>query len=169
MHTSKTIILFFIIIIGGIGALGFSSSLRGDEENSGHGAVIDSLEKFASYETTDLAFEHTNLTVWIADTALKQTNGLMHITKLPEDYGMLFVFDDVMPRTFWNKNTLIDLDVIWISNNTIVGITALSHQTDEEITLVSSPKAVDYVLEVGAGWTARHNIQVGSTYNMMPR
>lgn len=40
--------------------------------------------------------------------------GLMHRESLPADRGMLFVFPDEAPRSFWMRNTRIDLDIIFL-------------------------------------------------------
>ena len=43
--------------------------------------------------------------VWIADTAARQTQGLMFVRDLPADRGMLFIEQEARPMTFWMKNT----------------------------------------------------------------
>ena len=53
----------------------------------------------------------------IADTFFKQMKGLMGIKSLPEDQGMLFVFDQPAVRKFWMLNTSIPLDMIWINSS----------------------------------------------------
>ena len=53
----------------------------------------------------------------IADTPQKQAQGLMFVKNLPENEGMLFVFDEETEQLFWMKNTLIDLDMVFIGAN----------------------------------------------------
>ncbi len=55
------------------------------------------------------------LRVELADTVERQIRGLMYRTSLAPDCGMLFVFDDDQPRSFWMKNTLIALDIIFLN------------------------------------------------------
>ena len=55
--------------------------------------------------------------VQIADTAQKRAQGLMYRENLKQDKGMLFVFEKEGFHSFWMKNTLISLDIIWINQN----------------------------------------------------
>ena len=59
----------------------------------------------------------------LADTALKRAQGLMFREHLADDRGMLFIFGDAQPWTFWMKNTKIPLDIIWMDGKkTIIHI-----------------------------------------------
>ncbi len=51
--------------------------------------------------------------VEIADTREKQMLGLMYRDSMPADNGMLFIFPREAPRSFWMKNTLIPLDMLF--------------------------------------------------------
>ena len=53
----------------------------------------------------------------VADTPQKQEKGLMFETELPENEGMLFVFEQDEDQAFWMKNTLIDLDMVFIGSD----------------------------------------------------
>ena len=64
------------------------------------------------YTTDILKINNLEIVVEIADTQEEQMQGLMNRASLNEFEGMLFVFPDEMPRTFWMKNTLIPLDMI---------------------------------------------------------
>ncbi|MCU0237687.1 MAG: DUF192 domain-containing protein [Acidobacteria bacterium] len=55
--------------------------------------------------------------VEIADTPEKHALGLMHRRLLKSDYGMLFIFADEEVRSFWMKDTLIPLDMIFINSD----------------------------------------------------
>ena len=37
----------------------------------------------------------------------------MHVPAMPDGQGMLFIFPDMAPRSFWMKNTLIPLDMLF--------------------------------------------------------
>lgn len=74
---------------------------------------------------------------------------------------MLFIFPDEKVRSFWMRNTLIPLDMIFISQaKRIVGIVAQA----EPRTLTSRSVGVPskYVLEVRGGWSERSGIRSGS-------
>ena len=65
------------------------------------------------------------VTVEFALTPASQARGLMWRDELPADHGMLFVFSDSRPRSFWMKNTPLPLDIIYIGEDArIVSIAA---------------------------------------------
>lgn len=99
----------------------------------------------------------------VADTTLKKMRGLMFRSSLPENEGMLFVFDKPGRYGFWMVNTTIPLDAIHLSSNgTVVDIIKMDPCGFE--CRVYSPKAdAQYVLEVNQGFSERHNIAIGSS------
>src|SRR5690606_718557 len=52
--------------------------------------------------------------VELALTPAQQQRGLMNRREMAADHGMLFVFGDEAPRSFWMKNTFIPLDIVFI-------------------------------------------------------
>jgi len=102
------------------------------------------------------------LEVEIAATHDSRTRGLMWRTSLADGKGMFFVFGEDEVHSFWMRNTLIPLDMIFISSDgKIVGIV----QNAEPRTLINRgplDKLSRYVLEVPGGWTARHGLRTGS-------
>jgi uncharacterized protein len=98
----------------------------------------------------------------VADTPGERQQGLQNVAELPEDSGMIFIFERAAEVTFWNKNTLLDLDIIWVNNSRVVGISFLPKQSGREIVRVKSPAEVDVVIEVNAGWTEMNNIKKGA-------
>ncbi len=98
--------------------------------------------------------------VELAKTAHEHAVGLMHRQNLPSDQGMLFIFHDEALRSFWMKNTLISLDMLFIAaSGQIVGIV---HEA-EPLTLDSrSVKAKSrYVLEINGGLCQKLGIAKG--------
>jgi len=87
-----------------------------------------------------------------AKTPLEHQKGLMFYRDkkdLKGADGMIFIFPDKNYRTFWNKNTFLDLDVYWIDGDRIVGKDFLpSIEKTKEIFTISSPKPVDRVVEI---------------------
>src|SRR3989338_28412 len=136
------------VVIGGIGAL----ILWG---------VIFLAETVHDTTRRIILVQGIPLEVEIADDPKKQEAGLMYRTQLLEDAGMLFVFEKDETRYFWNKNTHISLDIVWIRNNVIVGTSSLPSMENGPH-IVMSPEPVDRVLEVNAGWVFDHAIQRGS-------
>ena len=63
--------------------------------------------------------------------------------------GMIFIFPDKQIRSFWNKNTYLDLDVYWFEDNKIVGKSFLpSILKSKETIVVKSPDKVNRVVEI---------------------
>lgn len=112
-----------------------------------------------------------NLQIEIADTPEKMAAGLSGRPSLNSNQGMLFDFKNqkVFPQ-FWMKDMNFNLDLIWIADGKIVGITPNvpapvkdqgSKIKDAAVPSYSPPKPVDQVLEVNAGWSEKNNIEVG--------
>lgn len=98
----------------------------------------------------------------IADDNEERMRGLMFREKLNEDEGMFLVFDDEEDLTFWMKNTLIPLDMIFIDENLkIVDVKYAVPCKEEPCALYRSSKPAKYVLEVNGNFTGRNNISIG--------
>ena len=75
--------------------------------------------------------------------------GLMFYKKPVNFDGMIFIFPDKQYRTFWNKNTYLDLEVYWINDNKVVKKDYLPAITkSKEIITISSPEKVNKVVEL---------------------
>jgi uncharacterized membrane protein (UPF0127 family) len=98
--------------------------------------------------------------VEVAATRDSRTRGLMWRTELAEGTGMLFLFERDQPLSFWMKNTLIPLDMIFIrSDLTIVGIV---ERAEPKTFSPRAPKGDSmYVLEVPSGWTEKIGLKPG--------
>ena len=96
-------------------------------------------------------------TVELARTADEQAYGLMHRTKLGPDEGMLFPFPQPRPASFWMKNTLIPLDMIFIrADGSIARIAA--NTTPHSLDSVGVGEPVAAVLELRGGRAAELGI-----------
>ena len=74
---------------------------------------------------------------------------------------MLFIFDDGKNQTFWMKNTLIPLDIIFIGKDMkIVDIRYATPCNEYPCKLYQSSKPAKYVLEVNGNFTIKNNIKV---------
>jgi uncharacterized membrane protein (UPF0127 family) len=116
------------------------------------------------FATTPLTIETTGgaleLTVEVADTPDKQSQGLMDRQTLDEDAGMIFVFSDEAQRSFWMQNTYVSLDMLFLSSAKEILYIA-ENTTPLSTDIISPDVAAQYVLEVNAGYSARHGVNVG--------
>jgi uncharacterized protein len=101
--------------------------------------------------------------VEIADNPLARARGLMWRESLPADSGMLFVFTDEAKRSFWMKNTLIPLDLIFVSaSGKIVDIkNNFAPCPGGPCESYVSAAPAKYVLEINAGQTAVKGLKIG--------
>jgi uncharacterized membrane protein (UPF0127 family) len=95
----------------------------------------------------------------VADTDAARERGLMNRKNLPTDTGMLFVWPREEKVSFWMRNTLIPLDMLFIRNGYVVAVAPNAKPLDE--TPIAPPMPVDAVLEVNGGWSALHKLGVG--------
>lgn len=105
------------------------------------------------------------ISVEVADSPDEIAAGLMFREKLKPDKGMLFVFNDSAARSFWTKNTLIPLDIIFISEDKrVINIAenALPCKENPCESYESSGPA-KYVIEIAGGESARHEIRPGNS------
>lgn len=97
------------------------------------------------------------LEVEIADDNSEKTKGLMYREQLPQNTGMLFIFDSEDSRSFWMKNTQIPLDIAFIGEDLIIKkIDQLDPVNDRSV------EYAKYVLEVNMGWFSRNGITEGA-------
>lgn len=99
----------------------------------------------------------------IADTAEKHARGLMFRTQIKADYGMLFVFAEEEIRSFWMKNTLIPLDMIFLNNEkqVIDLFCSVPPCRSDPCPSYTSALPARYVLEIAGGTAKRLKLKIG--------
>lgn len=101
------------------------------------------------------------VSVEIVSTQAQIERGLMYREHLPPDQGMLFLMNEEKNWPFWMHNTLIPLDLIYISSGmSIVGIIENAEPKTDTLRDVQKPSL--YVLEVNGGFSAAHKIATGA-------
>lgn len=98
-------------------------------------------------------------TLEVADTEPTRRKGLMKRDELPRDRGMLFVFPDEQPRSFWMLNTRIPLDILFLdAAGKVVSIHSM-----QPYDLRSTPSAgpAKYAIELNQGEAEASGIEVG--------
>lgn len=103
--------------------------------------------------------------VEVADDDASRARGLMFRDTMADDRGMLFIFPDERPRSFWMKNTRIPLDIIYIDRNfEVVSISADTppcRSRSQRCPSYPSEGPAKYVLEINGGLAAKYGIAAG--------
>ncbi len=105
--------------------------------------------------------------VELALTEAERNTGLMNRTQLDTDAGMLFLFPDERPRTFWMKNTLLPLDILFLDSDGRVQNVARA-QPGVEKPGYHSLRPARMVLELNQGWCEEHGLGPGAIVPVAP-
>jgi len=102
----------------------------------------------------------TTIDIEVANDDAEREQGLMYRDTMAENAGMLFLMDTEEPQTFWMKNTIISLDIVYAdSERRIVSIS--KNCKPYSLDQIPSVKPALYVVEVNAGYTTQHGITDG--------
>lgn len=96
----------------------------------------------------------------VADDDDERNMGLMDVNNLPTDRGMLFIFENQRPLSFWMANTPLSLDIFFV--NEAMEIVRI-HQNTQPFSEknLASEKPARYVIETNGGFSLTHDIQEG--------
>jgi len=100
---------------------------------------------------------NVDLVVEVADDAQERAKGLMSRETLPEDQGMLFVFESEGEHAFWMKDTLIPLSIAFIEGEG--KIIDIQDMEPREETIHKADEPYLYTVEANQGWFARKGIE----------
>ena len=116
--------------------------------------------------TTELEINGIKVQAEVAATHASRQKGLMYREKLPENQGMLFVFDQPGLHCFWMKNTPLPLSIAFIDENGV--ITRISDMQPHSEAAHCPPGDITYALEMEQGWFKRYNITAESRIKGLP-
>lgn len=123
------------------------------------------------FSTQKLKLGTQTLKVEIADTQELSSRGLMFRHKLPENQGMLFIFEGEQPRSFWMKNTFIPLSIgFFNSKKVLVDIQDMEpakSEMDQNPKSYLSRSPAQYALEVNQGWFQKNKIKLGDRFELV--
>ncbi len=105
------------------------------------------------------------LDVEVAGTEQQREHGLMFRRSLPENGGMIFLFDSEQAITMWMKNTYIPLDMVFIGDDW--RIVHIAHDTEPLSTdIIPSVHPASRVLEIAGGQAAKLGLAPGDTVSL---
>lgn len=121
------------------------------------------VSSYDSKKEIEITVGGKDLLVKVSDNEALRQKGLSGALSLRENHGMLFVFDEPDLYSFWMKDMLFPIDIIWFDENrTLVDIweNALPKSYPE---LRPPRKKAKYVLEVRAGFSREVGLKEGDT------
>ena len=96
----------------------------------------------------------------VASTENTRQYGLMSRKQIPENYGMLFIFETLQKYCFWMKNTHLPLSIAFLRDDgTIINIADMQSYS---LYKHCANEPVRYALEMNQGWFAKKNVNVGT-------
>lgn len=120
-----------------------------------------------SFKKRKIKIANHVLEVEIADTDERRAYGLMFRQKMGRDEGMLFIFDNEEPRSFWMLNTLIPLSIGYFGRdkvlNEVIDMQPAVMGASRPKTYPSRKNAM-YALEMNIGWYERNKIRPGVSF-----
>lgn len=138
------------LLTGALGMLACSSTTSAPDAASGE---VFRIPVTISTDEGDVVFMAE-----VADTPDERQKGLMFRERMGDDEGMLFLFPDSRQRSFWMKNTLIPLDMIFIqADRSVLGI--VENAEPKTTTSRSVPGDSQFVLEINGGLARKMGIQ----------
>lgn len=140
---------------------GFIAGAVGALMLAGFSAAAQSL-----LPSTELQLGPYTVHAEVAATETTRAQGLMFRQSLPQDRGMLFVFENPAGICFWMKNTPLPLSIAFISNDGIIlNIENMQPHSTESHCPVAPMK---YALEMNQGWFQERGIRPGSRVQNLP-
>jgi hypothetical protein len=95
--------------------------------------------------------------VEVARNHAKRMRGLMFRREMDEDHGMLFIFETPDTQSFWMKNTILPLDIMFIDSVGVID-TIYRNTTPYSEKSLPSRRRVQFVVEVNGGWSDENGI-----------
>jgi len=129
------------------------------------GLLADEQQQSIHFDKQDIKIGKKKIRVEIAKTEQEHQYGLMNRNVLADDQGMLFIFENEQPLSFWMKNTYIDLAIAYIDKNKVIIDIQEMKATNPMMTAppasYPSKKPGMYALEMNRGWFKKNKINKG--------
>jgi uncharacterized membrane protein (UPF0127 family) len=111
--------------------------------------------------TVKLTIGKQHFSLEVADTRAKQQKGLGGRDAMPQDIGMLFIFNETALRRVWMKDTHFALDIIWLDGDRRIQHIEANVSPDTYPKIFDPECLSQYVIELNAGQAARVGLRIG--------
>ena len=123
--------------------------------------IVILLFRKTSKKYTTVKINDVSVRAEISESLIERSKGLMFKKSLPDNEGMLFVFDKEGYHRFWMMNMSFPIDIIWIDNEKkVVHIVKDAKPCGLICNSYAPEKEAKYVLEVNANFTTKNKINV---------
>ncbi|WP_247232418.1 DUF192 domain-containing protein [Telluribacter sp. SYSU D00476] len=163
------LILLAVFVLAGIGYVVVpflndrkTSTEATSEGSAGAGSSTPTFTKEGEVVFISGGAAIKKIDVEVAENEAERNQGLMYRSYMPDSVGMLFIFEQSEPQSFWMKNTIIPLDILYVNENKEIVYIHKNTTPYSEQSLPSYENA-QYVVEVNAGFTDRYGIKVGDS------
>ena len=133
-------------------------------------SLLFSFQVFA-FDKGRILIGKKKIKVEVAKTFKDRNQGMMMRTSWGQIEGMLFVFKEEKPRSFWMKNTFLPLSIGFFDKNKVLleiyDLKPSKSMTQKTVDSVSSKKPATYVLEVPKGWFQKNSVDVGQGFKFI--
>ncbi len=156
MSRSRVLLATFLVVLAALLAAP-SGSVAQMVPRAGEAMVLprDAAPLVAHTDQGDAIFS-----VEIAYTGEMRSRGLMFREEMDEDHGMLFVFENTTPVSFWMKNTPLPLDLVFIGEDGLVE--SIGEGVPFSTASIPSGAPVRFVLEINRGVAQKTGIVEGT-------
>jgi hypothetical protein len=100
-----------------------------------------------------------SFTLEVADTEARRERGLMQRDSMESDHGMIFLFTDERPLSFWMKNTRFPLDILYLDAGG--KIVSIKQMKPYDLKGVPSDGPAKYAIELNEGMAAKAGVKAG--------
>lgn len=164
MRVKYLLLTILIAAIAGCDSESGTSTSGPDKEASGRSEVRPTGPQFKKegelYLVKAAGDTIRKIDIEIADIESERTIGLMHRWSMPDTQGMLFIFEEEEPRSFWMHNTLMGLDILYVKQDGTIESIAKYCVPKSDKSIPSKGPAL-YVLELIEGFCDIHGVEVG--------
>jgi uncharacterized protein len=151
-------LFLFIVLIAGATACSSDNRTQKSVSQKPTGRILDYTKEIHFLDNK--GEKVSSILAAVVDTDEERNQGLMDVWQMPENNGMLFIFEYEAPLSFWMANTPLSLDIIFLNKDKEI-VTIHSNTPPLSERQFESRENAMYVIEVNAGYCLKYDIREG--------